>query len=368
MQPSPSNSQYTHDRSLDSHDRSLPISDRLLYPDFIRSTAILLIMIIHVGAGAFYTFSDKWNAANLFDSFSRIGVPLFFMLSGALLIGKEEYLHVFFQKRFVKVVIPLIIWSIFYWAWRTYYYGQTVSGGIWSMFVEPLYFHLGFIYIILSLYLAAPIVRLFYPSSSTYIKMYYIIIALVVTGILPFMSVLTGITKFIFIDFSFFSGWIAYFILGKFITECKTNLYRWIFFSVFIVGSLSTTLLTYWWSHQRGTPNELFYLYLSPNVVVAAIGMFGFLVSFEENLKSLSPTLQKAMISVSQASFGIYLIHPVILELLASPRIAWLSPPLTANLGNPYLSIPLIALLCLGISFGIVFFMQKIPLLKWAVP
>ncbi len=78
-------------------------SNHLLYPDFIRCVGIMLIMIIHVGAGAFYSFSDKWTAANLFDSFSRIGVPLFFMLSGALLIGKDEPLHVFFQKRFIKV-------------------------------------------------------------------------------------------------------------------------------------------------------------------------------------------------------------------------------------------------------------------------
>ncbi|MBK9210985.1 MAG: acyltransferase family protein [Anaerolineales bacterium] len=49
---------------------------------------------------------------------SRAAVPLFFMVSGFLLLKKEEPYSVFFRKRAVKVAVPFFIWSVIYLLWK----------------------------------------------------------------------------------------------------------------------------------------------------------------------------------------------------------------------------------------------------------
>ena len=64
------------------------------YLNRVRVFAIMMIVLLHVSAPV----RDQWHAmatANwfvsaIFDSFGRAGVPLFVMISGALLLPKKE--------------------------------------------------------------------------------------------------------------------------------------------------------------------------------------------------------------------------------------------------------------------------------------
>ncbi len=58
---------------------------------------------------------------NIYNSMMRMAVPLFFMASGALVLNsKQENLSIFFKKRLLKVVIPLIAWSLIYIIFKIY--------------------------------------------------------------------------------------------------------------------------------------------------------------------------------------------------------------------------------------------------------
>ena len=50
--------------------------------------------------------------------FSGINVPLFFMISGATLIDKEEPLKSLYLKRVLKIVLVLFAFSLFYYLWH----------------------------------------------------------------------------------------------------------------------------------------------------------------------------------------------------------------------------------------------------------
>ena len=74
------------------------------YLNRVRVFAIMMIVLLHVSAPV----RDQWHAmatANWFvsailDSFGRAGVPLFVMISGALLLPKKEDWGIFLQKTF----------------------------------------------------------------------------------------------------------------------------------------------------------------------------------------------------------------------------------------------------------------------------
>jgi surface polysaccharide O-acyltransferase-like enzyme len=56
--------------------------------------------------------SFQWHVANIIDGISRCSVPLFFMLSGALLLNKKLETKKFLLGRLKKVAIPFLFWSL----------------------------------------------------------------------------------------------------------------------------------------------------------------------------------------------------------------------------------------------------------------
>lgn len=82
--------------------------------DIIRFVAILIVFSIHCMAGLEANQDTIINVfvCNLLHSFQGIGVPLFVLLSGALLLNKQETPCNFLKKRTIRVLIPFFVWSI----------------------------------------------------------------------------------------------------------------------------------------------------------------------------------------------------------------------------------------------------------------
>lgn len=83
-------------------------SKRFFWADLIRTIAIILVVMVHS-----ITLPDKWTTIPLdwwlssifYNTLGHMAVPMFVMLSGALLLGKEESYRQFFSKRVIKIMI-----------------------------------------------------------------------------------------------------------------------------------------------------------------------------------------------------------------------------------------------------------------------
>ena len=114
-----------------------------------------------------------WVVANLYDSVSRWSVPVMVMISGLLLLDpqKEYPIKIFFKKRFNKILIPLVFWSIVYTIWK-YKTGiiawQPLPAGlILKSFIDgTVFYHLWFVYMIIGLYISTPILRIFIKHAT----------------------------------------------------------------------------------------------------------------------------------------------------------------------------------------------------------
>ena len=92
---------------------------RLVHPDILRILAIYLVAFNHTGDRGYMLFADSAGSALYFPymAFSvlcKIAVPIFFMISGALLLPKEESFKQLFQKRVLRMAVVLILVSIPY--------------------------------------------------------------------------------------------------------------------------------------------------------------------------------------------------------------------------------------------------------------
>ena len=95
-------------------------SNREIYYDQLRTLAIIGVVCAHVSCDYFYKNTKIYRPNRIFYtllylSLGRfIGIPIFIMLSGALLINKTYSLITFFVKRLIRVFIPYLFWSVIF--------------------------------------------------------------------------------------------------------------------------------------------------------------------------------------------------------------------------------------------------------------
>ena len=92
--------------------------------DVIRTVAIVLVIFLHATADLTVPQMDqfeiiRWTTNDVYQSIGRICVPLFVMLSGALLLRPEKHdtIGSFFKKRWARIGLPWIFWGAAYFAW-----------------------------------------------------------------------------------------------------------------------------------------------------------------------------------------------------------------------------------------------------------
>ncbi|MBT3314429.1 MAG: acyltransferase family protein [Anaerolineae bacterium] len=346
--------------------------EHLYWIDFVRTVGAFFVVLVHASFFILYLWGEvpesHWMAGNVYDSIARVGVPLFLMISGALLLRKEENIFFFLKKRLIKIILPFVFWSIFYLWWRQNYpVGAKFSSIAISMFVSvlkvPASDHLWFLYALVVLYFFVPPLRLMLSRAKER-DIIYILLLWLSMG--PLVQLLQKLFSFALTShFHFISGYWGYLLLGYWLSIKKIPIKNTIFF--FVAGSLctlATIWLTYIFSLTNAHLDGFFYDYLSLNVVFAS----GF---FFISLKSIGEKLYKEkfwgkfFFAHGGASFGIYLIHPVILDILQRGKLGF---RLSFRVGNPWYTISLAALLAYAFSFVIVVGMRKIPVLKKLVP
>ncbi len=93
----------------------------LFWLNDMRFLAAIAIIVVHISQPYFNQESTEyppsWWIANLYLSASMWGVPVFVMISGALLLSPErEYpsLSDFYKRRLNRLFLPIFFWTLVY--------------------------------------------------------------------------------------------------------------------------------------------------------------------------------------------------------------------------------------------------------------
>lgn len=85
---------------------------RIISLDLIRTIAILLVITQHTWSGLQLDEPTAGNICYVYQEFVVMGVPLFFMLSGALMLGDDPLpIRQFLSRRFKRLLIPYLLWA-----------------------------------------------------------------------------------------------------------------------------------------------------------------------------------------------------------------------------------------------------------------
>ena len=157
--------------------------------DIIRAKDIFFVICIHsLGlVNDALTTENTIGQVHVINALMGIvysGVPLFVMLSGALLLGKEEPLKVFFYRRLTRVLIPFLLWSfivyvILYWQDG----GDSIIGFVCSYTIKSLtdgvHSIYWYIYMLLGLYAITPPIRVMLHHNGNSMLSYFLLITFV---------------------------------------------------------------------------------------------------------------------------------------------------------------------------------------------
>ena len=288
---------------------------RVEYLDFLRVFATVMVFIIHCTYEYMWDFSNKGEALWVFlvylTELLRTGVPIFFMISGYLLLQKDiTDIKGFYKKRFLKIAVPFIIYDIFYYILNCMIYGSeiTISRFFAELADKGSAYHLWFVYSILFIYLLMPFLRMMVSKCSQ--KALWLLLFLVCfqSTIRPFLNIsLNGALHFYLTDDGFM-GYIGYVILGYIMGTSKFSKKTvWLIYSL---GLVSFALFPIWNINTISSTGDFFFNggYTINHYIEAAAVFLFFRTYFNKESRFVS--------KLSAVSFSAYLIHVAVLQMI----------------------------------------------------
>jgi surface polysaccharide O-acyltransferase-like enzyme len=360
-----------------------PANSRFLWADFIRGMGIVLVILGHVSSIPMQRFHDvtplNWQVANIYNVIARSCVPLLFMISGALLLPRQESLKDFFRKRFKRVLFPFLLWSLLYIFWKEgcfsiggtyetwrqgcfgeYSFVNSIKVIIMWLITRPAEYHLWFMYELFAIYLITPVLRVIVNAGRDDI-LWYMIAIWFVFG--PLQRLVEFRLRFdLIFDLGYLTGYLGYFILGYLITKIKITKPMLVAAGiVYVAMAYYTANITMVYSFREGKLVDYFQFLLSWNVVLLSSSLYILLRAWAETIfQKPHPFLAKVAVSLTAASFGIYLLHVFVISWMEKLHIS----PLV---GSAIVAVPLTTLCVFFVSWLIIALLMKIPYVREVV-
>jgi surface polysaccharide O-acyltransferase-like enzyme len=344
-----------------------------IWADRLRNIATLMVVLIHVAAPVAQSYGTGdmgwWWTGNWWNSAARPGVPLFVMLSGYLLLGKDYPTGEFLKRRITRVIIPALFWMLAY-SYYNYCFNNDPNtiGGLFKKLAEgPVHYHLWFIYLIVGLYLFYPIMRPWVRQAKD--ADYYYLFIMCALGAWGYKILHTFFNISLGLSWEFFTNNLGYFVMGYYLgnkapadainPKPHPTIQPWswtsqqliyIAIALIVVGTSATALGSYWVNLTKaGIYPRYFYDYLTPNVGIATFGWF----LLAKLTLGTRPLLAVESL-FSACSFGIYFCHVYILDW-------WGESGYWHSKINPILCIPIVWGLAVCMTFMMVMVIRSLP-------
>lgn len=302
--------------------------NKFLGIDIIRVVSMFCVIFLHCASNRLRVDmgSMGWSVINILTAFATCGVPMFFMISGALILNSKKTLSVKYtlKDRVLKLFIPMIVWSVIAVIVRLYtstdlalttgnFYNEIIH-----FFNKPVAVHLWFMYYLIPMYLISPALKIFVDNAEEKVILYIVLLWLIEILSFTLSGILSGDNQKAIISISlinnigFISGYLGYFIVGWYLFNKKINISNVLLIAIVIGTVLFISAGTRMITDFNGFYTETFKSYRSIFVVILSCAMFLILYKIE----SMPKFIVKFVAEISILSYGVYLSHNVIIDLL----------------------------------------------------
>lgn len=293
--------------------------------DLARVLGIIAVVAAHVISPAVLVdvpdrSSAAWWAAAILNAVVRFCVPIFILVSGALLLAPPTATPVreFYRRRLHRVGIPLLAWSVFYLGLRAWTspQGLTLDKLGQDLAIGKPYYHLYFLFVLLGLYAITPFLRIVVAHAKPRTLATF-------AGVLLTIGVLDQLFTMLFRTgqqnaANQFLPYAGYFVAGLLLQRLTlTPRIVRLAATGFLLGAVLTAVGTYAMLELAPVDyaDEYFVMPLSPTVIAMAFGAVVLMRAWAAR-RPLEGARGRGLHYLSGLAFGIYLVHPAVLTEL----------------------------------------------------
>lgn len=331
------------------------------YLHLIRVVAVLMVICLHCLPSAWLIEGiDKTFYAVVFF-LTRPCVPLFFMISGVLLLPMENDIICFYKKRLAKIVYPLLAWGVVY-SILPYLMGlETIKEAVIQCISIPITMPgrfggiLWYLYILIGIYLMIPFInqKIFLKGYKIYLYV-YLLAWLLASGVDLLhcygIDVLGARSFSSYHLLTYFSGYLGFCFLGNYLHQYPIRLNKYAIGIFIVLIFLSFILL---WNRS-----ELNHLYIEGFLSWGSISLSIISFTLLSKVVIRNIYLYKIIKHISKLSFGIYLSHIVIYNTLIKGLY---------GISTSIFMQVLVMLLTITGSYLLVWLLSKLPFSKFVI-
>lgn len=313
----------------------MPRQERIVAYDLIRSFAILCVLSIHSIEGLIYydvimykttlPFWD-WILQTIIYIIGRLGVPMFLMLTGALLLPRTiQSIKVHFKQKVLPLYAITVSWLMIYHVFYIIKNHTSLENiKVIKLIVSSLFLdtsiglHFWYMPVIIGIYVFIPIMSRIVETFSSNSLILYSSIVLGMFSLLPTLwrfLLVNNIPNFVGNLFNMQTGFLfglypMYCLWGylcserRILEKIKTSWLLVLFITCFII----LTLLQYQCYYKQNPEFGYYFWYDDFFIVLLSLLLYELMsrIKFKKNIENIFNRLSKA-------SFGIYLVHILLL-------------------------------------------------------
>lgn len=332
---------------------------RIYWLDVVRVTACLLVLLRH----SLYECIEGMNPTVWvgINYLTLCCVPLFFMISGVLIMPTTMSTSQFLRRRVGRVLWPLLFWSVIY----IFLFRDAGEHILWTLariVTVPISLQgtgdLWFIYTLVGFYLIVPVISPWLRRAGKNELTFYLLLIVVAYSMgylsryLPLHCELE--TNAVY----YFASSAAYMFVGWYMVKYSQ---RWrtilIFYAVSVATLVAARLI-----EGRMSYGDIFDL-----MALKSLGCLGLTALVFKAFESAGPWLQamearskRVLVKLSNLTFGVYLCHRLILYIICRHSMV-------GEISDHHLKLTVLFSVTIAISFVAAYLMSWLPYSRYIV-
>ena len=339
--------------------------ERQLHIDLLRIFACFSVLMLHTSSQFWHVLpvrSAEWIISNVYDAAFRFGVPVFVMISGRFFLARpgETDIRNLYGKHILRLLTAFGVWSVVYGIWDCrFWMGKEGIG--WKPYVTEVLmgrYHLWYLPMIIGIYMLLPVLKSWVMHCSKKNMEYFLLTFCVMKlGIstLKIMYIPAAVLQVIyqFENAEMICSYVGYFILGYYLYRYPlTKRALGLIYAGGVLGLLGAIGVSTLDALRRATPVSTAFDSFSIFTFGVTVAVYVF---FQEVVgKCTFKTSAWLIKELSANTFGIYLMHLLVIEYLESIGIT------TMSISN-VLGIPLLAVVCFVVCGVAAALLRRIP-------
>ena len=352
----------------------------LLHIEVMRIIAAYFVIFNHTQKKGFFLFScyergsvQYWGYMSI-SIFCKVAVFLFLMITGALLLQKDIELKTICAKKIPRIAGALLIFSVIMYIGFGVEYGfvsYSIVDFIKKVYTNQIITVYWYLYVYIAFMIAFPFLRAIVKTIKKIHYKYLFVLYIIFTAIIPCLEyylfqgsvrMYSGLNPAWLFTNIVFWPLMGYYIENVFdIEKCIVKILGiWILLSLIGIGI--SAYLTYYMHGITGICEEdSSQMFFSTFIIFPCI-MIYLVTKYFVTRYQMSELLKKIIISMGSCSFGIYLLHILIKDLLSGLGL-WKVFRKELHM-NHMLSALLFCAVTFLFCYGVTFILKKVPGLK----